>query len=112
MQSLQRQLGQNVQLQGVVSSAPRVYPAKRYIPKRISRVRRIKETKRPIISKSPGKKEPLSRELLVKRKRDHAKRNIKKGFYNEAWKNIEEALEIDPKDVESKALKAKIKTLQ
>ena len=41
-----------------------------------------------------------------------AKKNIKKGFYNEAWKNIEDALDIDPGDAEAITLKAKIKTLQ
>ena len=55
---------------------------------------------------------PKQPDTLLKRKREHAKKNIKKGFYNEAWKDIEEALQADPDDVESKALRAKIKTLQ
>jgi len=50
-------------------------------------------------------------ELLGKRVQ-RAKRNIKKGLYNEAWKDLEEALQIDPSDVESKVLRAKVKTLQ
>ena len=50
--------------------------------------------------------------MLLKKKMERAKRNIKKGFYNEAWKDTEEAMQIDPNDVESKALRAKIKTLQ
>ena len=53
-----------------------------------------------------------SKSSLLKRKRELAKKNIRKGFYNEAWKNIEDALAIDPKDVEAITLKAKIKTLQ
>ena len=48
----------------------------------------------------------------LKEKMDLAKRNIKKGFYNEARKNIEEALAISPGDAEAITLKAKIKTLQ
>lgn len=57
-------------------------------------------------------KEPYSRQSMLEKKREQAKKNIKKGFYNEAWKNTEEALQIDPKDAEAKALRAKIKTLQ
>lgn len=49
---------------------------------------------------------------LLNKKRELAKKNIKRGFYNEAWRNIEEALQLEPNDVESKALRAKIKTLQ
>ena len=49
---------------------------------------------------------------MVNNKREQAKKNIRKGFFNEAWKDIEGALQIDPDDVESKALKAKVKTLQ
>ena len=63
----------------------------------------VKEISKPPVSEKYG---------LLSKKKEHAKRNIKKGFYNEAWKNIEEALQVDPSDVESKALRAKIKTLQ
>ncbi|MBI2542517.1 hypothetical protein HYV80_07475 [Candidatus Woesearchaeota archaeon] len=45
-------------------------------------------------------------------KKERAKRNMEKGFYNEAFKDIQEALSIEPNDAESKALHAKIKTLQ
>jgi Tfp pilus assembly protein PilF len=44
--------------------------------------------------------------------KERAKRNIEKGFYNEASKDIQEALKIDSSDAEAKALHAKIKTLQ
>lgn len=45
-------------------------------------------------------------------KKERAKRNIEKGFYNEASKDIEEALKLEPNDAEAKALRAKIKTMQ
>ena len=45
-------------------------------------------------------------------KKERAKKNIKNGFYNEAYKDIEEALRLEPNDAEAKALNAKIKTLQ
>lgn len=44
--------------------------------------------------------------------KERAKRNMEKGFYNEASKDIQEALKIDANDAEAKALHAKIKTLQ
>ena len=44
-------------------------------------------------------------------KKERAKKNIEKGFYNEAFKDIQEALHLDPNDAEAKALHAKIKTL-
>mgnify|MGYP001576801793 CR=1 FL=1 len=77
----------------------------------------VPEPARPNISqnyqaKKSEKPQVSPRENILNKKREHAKRNIKKGFYNEAWKDTEEALQIDPNDVESKALKAKIKTLQ
>ena len=49
---------------------------------------------------------------ILNRKKENAIKNIKRGFYNEAWKDIEEALQLAPNDVEAKALRAKIKTLQ
>ncbi|MBI2657054.1 hypothetical protein HYX03_04905 [Candidatus Woesearchaeota archaeon] len=45
-------------------------------------------------------------------KKERAKRNIEKGFYNEASKDIGEALSIEPNDAEARAILAKIKTLQ
>ncbi|HLC60128.1 MAG TPA: hypothetical protein VJJ52_01740 [Candidatus Nanoarchaeia archaeon] len=48
----------------------------------------------------------------IRNKTELAKKNIGKGFYNEARKNIEDVLEINPGDVEAITLKAKIKTLQ
>jgi len=54
---------------------------------------------------------PLKSSLL-KEKKERAKRNIEKGFYNEASKDIQEALQIEPNDAEAKAIHAKIKTLQ
>lgn len=45
-------------------------------------------------------------------KKERAKKNIEKGFYNEASKDIEEAIRLEPNDAEAKALRAKIKTMQ
>lgn len=45
-------------------------------------------------------------------KKERAKKNIEKGFYNEASRDIEEALRLEPNDAEAKALRAKIKTMQ
>ena len=53
-----------------------------------------------------------AKSLLAKEKKERAKRNIEKGFYSEASKDIEEALQIEPNDAEAKAINAKIKTLQ
>ena len=50
--------------------------------------------------------------MLLHTRKERAKRNIEKGFYNEASKDIEEALQIAPEDAEAKAIQAKIKTLQ
>ena len=49
---------------------------------------------------------------LLNEKKESAKRNIEKGFYSEASRNIQEALQIEPNDAEAKAIHAKIKTLQ
>lgn len=54
----------------------------------------------------------LSKSALLKEKRERAKKNIEEGLYDEAIKEIEEVLKAEPKDVEAKALHAKIKTLQ
>lgn len=48
---------------------------------------------------------------LLKTKKERAKKSIEKGFYNEASKSIEEALQIEPKDAEALAIRAKITTL-
>ena len=52
------------------------------------------------------------RTMTLNSQKERAKRNIEKGFYNEAFKDIQEALNIDSTDAEAKALHAKIKTLQ
>ncbi|MBI3035052.1 hypothetical protein HYY71_01910 [Candidatus Woesearchaeota archaeon] len=54
----------------------------------------------------------IPKSALLNAKKERAKRNIEKGFYNEAYKDIEEALQLEPNDAEAKALNAKIKTLQ
>jgi len=56
--------------------------------------------------------EPSSRAEMAMARKDRAKRNIEKGFYNEASKDIQEALQLEPGDAEAKAMHAKIKTLQ
>ncbi len=53
-----------------------------------------------------------SKSMLLNTKKESAKKNIEKGFYNEAHRNIQEALQLEPNDTESKAIYAKIKTLQ
>lgn len=53
-----------------------------------------------------------SKAMLSGAKKEHAKKNIKKGFYDEALKDIESALKIEPNDPEAKVMLAKIKTLQ
>lgn len=55
---------------------------------------------------------PSTKLELIKAKKEHAKRSIEKGFYNEAAKGIEEVLQLEPNDAEAKAIHAKIKTLQ
>jgi len=50
-------------------------------------------------------------EMLSSRK-ERAKSNIKKGFYSEASKDIQEALRLEPNDAEAMAIHAKLKTLQ
>ena len=50
--------------------------------------------------------------LNVGARKERAKKNMEKGFFNEAFKDIQEALKIEPNDAEAKALHAKIKTLQ
>ena len=53
-----------------------------------------------------------AKNLLLKEKKEQAKRNIEKGYYTEASKDIEEALSMEPNDAEAKAINAKIKTLE
>lgn len=53
-----------------------------------------------------------SKSMLASAKKERAKRNIEKGFYNEASKDIQEALQLEPNDAEARAIHAKIKTLQ
>ena len=55
---------------------------------------------------------PAPSSMMSTSKKERAKRNMEKGFYNEAFKNIQEALQLEPNDAEAKALHAKIKTLQ
>ena len=49
---------------------------------------------------------------ILKSKKELAKKNMEKGFYNEAYKEVLEALRLEPNDAEAKAIQAKIKTLQ
>ncbi len=53
-----------------------------------------------------------TKSILLSTKKENAKRNIQKGSYNEALKDIQEALQLEPNDPEAKAINAKIKTLQ
>ena len=107
---LQNQLGRKVpQFQQTMPKAPVSYEKN----SRYGRLRSIRLSQEKSSQKTEtAAPEAMTSYILAGRKREHAKKNIKKGFYNEAWKDIEEALQIDPSDVEAKALKAKIKTLQ
>ena len=53
-----------------------------------------------------------TKSMLLSAKKERAKKNIEKGFYNEASKDIQEALQLEPNDAEAKSIHAKIKTLQ
>ncbi len=53
-----------------------------------------------------------SKSTLAGAKKERAKRNMEKGFYNEASKDIQEALQLEPNDAEAKVMHARIKTLQ
>ena len=100
MFELQKQLGSRPIIPRAMS---RNYSARPGFPPSISQKKSHEEI---------GKREILSESGLLKKKREMAKKNINKGFYNEARKNIEDALEIAPGDAEAITLKAKIKTLQ
>ena len=52
------------------------------------------------------------KEALLKAKNESAKIKIQKGMYDEASKDIEEVIKMNPSDAEAMALRAKIKTLQ
>ena len=69
----------------------------------------LQRTQAPSFAQS-GNVSPRS--MLVSSKKERAKRNIEKGFYNEASKDIQEALELEPNDPEAKVMRAKIRTLQ
>ncbi|MBI2659222.1 hypothetical protein HYX05_03955 [Candidatus Woesearchaeota archaeon] len=60
----------------------------------------------------PSKTNFPSKSMLAAARKERAKRNIEKGFYNEASKDIQEALQLEPNDAEAMAMHAKIKTLQ
>ena len=122
IKSLQKQMGQSGQQQAQFKQQPvRAFTKPDNSPRPIYQrqpAARQFENKFEIKSlpkqNFPKKSKPYVSESssTLNKKRESAKRNIKKGFYDEAWKNIEEALQADPNDVESKALRAKIKTLQ
>lgn len=81
----------------------------RYLPSRERYAPKPKPQAKP---KAIQKSELPAKERMLAKKIESVKKNIKKGFYNEAWKEVEEALSIDPRSIESKVLAAKIKTLQ
>lgn len=49
---------------------------------------------------------------LINSKKESAKSKIKKGMYDDAIRDIQEALKLEPNDAEAKAIHARIKTLQ
>ncbi|MBI2124373.1 hypothetical protein HYT92_01140 [Candidatus Pacearchaeota archaeon] len=89
-------------------------PSKRPVLRAQAATNRERYTLRPVQArpKSIQKNEMPAKDRMLAKKIESAKKNIKKGFYNEAWREVEEALNIDPSNVESKVLAAKIKTLQ
>ena len=102
--ALHKQLGQQPFVRQHPKGAMPETPAAK-IP---AKTNNIPQATKPIqASASP----PASNEILLTKKRERAKKNIEKGFYNEASRDIEEALQIEPSDAESRALRAKIKTL-
>ncbi|MBI2652440.1 hypothetical protein HYX00_03145, partial [Candidatus Woesearchaeota archaeon] len=60
----------------------------------------------------PAQTNTPTKSILLNSKKASAKEKIKRGFYNEASKDIQEALQLEPNDAEAKAIHAKIKTLQ
>ena len=84
-------------------------------PSNLQSPQAIPALKQRAMQKMPEKiiQEPhSSNQEQIDGKREQAKKNLAKGFYKEAKKNIQEALKLDPNDVEAKALQAKIVTLQ
>ncbi len=122
--NLQKQLGQTAQFQQFASmpipaSKPQLvretYEKQDIRPKAFAKLetpkKEFKEEK-SYIEKSLNNKNIETNSMLLNRKVERAKKNIKKGFYNEALKDVEEALQMEPNDVEARALRAQIKTLQ
>ena len=60
----------------------------------------------------PQQMDETNKMSIVDTKKENAKSKIKKGLYEEAIKDIKEALELEPRDAEAKVIHAKIKTLQ
>ena len=60
----------------------------------------------------PAQTSAAEKSMLLTAKKESAKGNIKKGLYNEASREIQEALQLEPNDAEAKVMHAKIKTLQ
>ncbi|MBI2651964.1 hypothetical protein HYX00_00740 [Candidatus Woesearchaeota archaeon] len=60
----------------------------------------------------PAQTNTQTKSILLNSKKTSAKEKIKMGFYNEASRDIQEALQLEPNDAEAKAIHAKIKTLQ
>lgn len=83
-------------------------------PLGVSRIKKAYNQKQELLDR----KKELQKELLNKKKelldkkKKRAKENIEKGFYNEAVRDIDEALAIEPKDVTALVYRAKLKTLQ
>jgi len=97
--NLQRQLSQQ-QIRQPVQQQPRY--------------RQQSQQPAPVIPSAQANHEQnaAAKSMLLNTKRESAKRNIKKGFYDEASKEIQEALQLEPNDAEAKVIHAKIKTLQ
>jgi len=105
----------NLQSQLYPIQFPKQLPITSNIPRqrnyaKVSAIKREREQKQELLER---KSELLNKkkELLDKKKR-RAKENIEKGFYNEAVRDIDGALAIEPKDAEAIVYRAKLKTLQ
>lgn len=119
--SLQKQLGAQPMPRPMTAAAMQPMPSvqqttiKRPILRTAAmaaRERAMHKTKIQQRPKAMQKREVPEKERMLRKMIENAKNNIKKGFYNEAWKEVNEALNLDPKSIESKVLAAKIKTLQ
>lgn len=54
----------------------------------------------------------ISKSMILSTKKERARKNMENGLYEEASRDIQEVLQLEPNDAEAKAIHAKIKTFQ